>query len=152
MKKFGIFVAFVLLLVSLLVALGEPAGAESVYVVIRDGTYLNGREHPSTKAHITMRLFNGDKLEVVSFNGEWVEVVGGESGTSFVKAEYLSEVKNPVSYINISGGRVRVRKSPFSNQAVSWIKSGQTVTITRQILGWGYTHGGWVDLSYFQPK
>ena len=152
MRKFGIFVAGALLLISLLVALGEPAGAESIYVVIREGTYLNGRQYPSTKAHITMRLFNGDELEAISFNGEWVEVVGGESGTSFVKTEYLSEVKDPVSYINVSDGRVRVRKSPSSNQTVCWIKAGQAVTITREILGWGYTHGGWVDLSYFDLK
>lgn len=152
MKPFTAFLLILAILLSALLLLGHPAVAETVYVSIREGTYLNGREHPSTRSHITMRLFNGDALEIVSFDGEWVEVEGGESGTSFVKAEYLSEVNSPVSYTNTSGGRVRVRRSPSNSTAIDWIRSGETIAISKVIAGWGYTHGGWVDLSFFEAK
>ena len=102
MRRFFVFFVTAIAIILLIVFLGEPASAETLYVSIREGTYLNGREFPSTKSHITMRLFNGDSVEAISFNGEWVEVRGGESGTSFIKSQYLSELIKPVYYENIS--------------------------------------------------
>lgn len=152
MRQFLIFLLSALLLASILFFLGHPAEAETVYVSIREGTYLNGRMRPSTRSCVTMRLFNGDSLEVVSFDGEWVQVVGGESGTSYVKAEYLSELSSPVQYTNVSGGRVRIRKAPSSSKAIGWVGANQTILISRQISGWGYYRNGWVDLSFFEAK
>lgn len=152
MRKFWMLIIIALQLFILIFAFEQPAKSETLYVSIREDTYLNGRERPSTKSFITMRLFNGDVLEAITFDGEWVEVVGGESGTSFVKAEYLSELKIPVFYTNVSGGRVRVRKTPQSSKTVAWIASNDTIKISRKIMDWGYTHGGWVNLSYFEKK
>ena len=150
MRKLLIFIIIVLQLIVLLFMLSEPASGETLYVSIREGTYLNGRERPSTKAGITMRLFDGDAVDAIAFDGEWVEVIGGESGTSFVKAQYLSKLKEPAMYVNASGGRVRVRKTPQSSKITAWIGSDDIIKISKQIMNWGYTHGGWVDLSYFE--
>lgn len=146
----GFMIAFLIFLV--IFNLNHIAASETLYVCIDKHTYLNGRARPSKKAEITMRLYDGDDVEAIRFCDEWIEVIGGESGTSFIKADYLSEIKSPVVYVNASKGRVRVRKTPDSNQTVSWIKAGETIKITRQIMGWGYTHGGWVDLQYFSKK
>ena len=99
MKKF-----FVLILVAFL--LFSTTKAETVYVRISDDSYLNGRAEPHKRAEVTMKLYNGDSLEAVGFHGEWIEVVGGESGTSFCKAQYLSEIKDPVLYTNTSGNMI----------------------------------------------
>ena len=154
-RSFVFCVVVAAILAIALLLLGEPAQAENasvVYVSIREGTFLNGRMKPSTKSSITMRLFNGDMLEAISFDGEWVEVIGGESGTSYVKAQYLSELQEPAYFRNVSGGRVRVRKSPESSRTTAWVSSGQRIKISRVLLGWGYTKDGWVDLQYFQKE
>lgn len=130
----------------------SSACAQTVFVSISPSSYLNGRARPSTKSEITMRLYKGDELEAISFSGEWVEVVGGETGTSFCKAIYLSEINEPVWFINTSGGRVRVRKTPVDGKSTGWISSGDTIKVTKIVMGWGYTSLGWVDLSYFTQK
>lgn len=145
MRKVLVFFVSALLFLS-------SANAQTVYVCISEDSYLNGRARPSTRAEITMRLYNGDELEVVRFCGEWVEIIGGESGTSFCKAKYVSEVKDPVFCVNASGGRVRIRSSAIDGKGVGWVKAGGTVKVTRQLLGWGYIGTGWVDLSYFEAN
>jgi uncharacterized protein YgiM (DUF1202 family) len=126
------------------------ANAENdiLYVCVDEGSFLNGRSGPSKKADVTMRLYSGDKVEVVDIVDGWVEIIGGESGTSFVDSHYVSETKEPYKMINTSGGRVRVRDSIDGN-AVGYVKAKGVVTIERTILGWGYTGHGWVMLSYF---
>ena len=151
-RAFVLCVVVATLLSLALLFLGSPAEAETVCVSIREGTYLNGRMKPSTKSSVTMRLFNGDELEAVALAGEWVEVIGGESGTSFVKAQYLNEIKSPVYYRNISNGRVRVRKTPEGNQTVAWIPKNKCVKVSRQLMGWGRINDGWIDLQYFQKE
>lgn len=124
--------------------------ATSHYVNISEGTYLNGREKPSKKSFITMRLFRGDKVNVLGFSGDWAEVEGGESGTSFVKAKYLSTILEPVRFRNVSSGRVRVRTEPVSGSTAAWLSSGKTVTVLSIVSGWGRIASGWIDLSYFE--
>lgn len=141
------------LLVILVVFLFTPLFSclsESHYVIISEGTYLNGREKPSKKACITMRLFRGDVVDVIGFSGDWAEVYGGESGTSFIKAKYLSTILEPAKYQNISGGRVKVRKEPVSGSTAAWISTGKTVTVHAIVSGWGRISSGWIDLSYFE--
>jgi hypothetical protein len=130
----------------------SSACAETVYVCVSEDSYLNGRARPSTKAEITMRLYNGDELEAVSFSNDWVEVIGGESGTSWCKAIYLSEIKEPLWFVNTSGGRVRARKTPVDGKGTGWVSSRDTIKVTKIVMGWGYTSIGWVDLSYFTQK
>lgn len=124
--------------------------AASHFVIISEDTYLNGREKPSKRSFITMRLFRGDQVEVIGFSGDWAEVIGGESGTSFVKAKYLSTILEPAKYRNTSGGRVKVRTHPVSGSTAAWISSGKTVTVQAIVSGWGRISSGWIDLSYFE--
>lgn len=124
--------------------------ATSHFVNISEGTYLNGREKPSKKACITMRLFRGDQVEVVGFSGDWAEIEGGESGTSFVKLKYLSTILEPAKYKNVSGGRVKVRSHPISGKTTAWVSSGKTITVHSVVSGWGNIASGWVDLSFFE--
>lgn len=124
--------------------------SESHYVMISEESYLNGREKPSKKAFITMRLFRGDVVDVIGFSGDWAHIIGGESGTSFVKAKYLSTILEPVKYQNVSCGRVKVRTHPVSGSTAAWISSGKTVTVHSIVSGWGRISSGWIDLSYFE--
>lgn len=153
MKQFLAFIIISAILIAFLLIMGSPpAAAETLYVCVSDDSYLNGRAKPSTRSEVTMRLYNGDAVEAVAIHGEWVEVVGGESGTSFCKAAYLNSMKNPTFYTNTSGGRVRVRKSPGDGQGVGWISAGDMIKVTKVIMGWGCTNAGWVDLCYFTQQ
>lgn len=97
-----------------------------------------------------MKIPNGDTVEALSTKDGWVEVVGGESNTSWCKAEYLSSVQDAVSFRNTSGCRVFVRDG-IEGAKTGVIRANKAITVTRQIFGWGYTDSGWVDLQFFTP-
>lgn len=126
----------------------EEVEYDILYVCVSEGSFLNGRIAPSKNADVTMKLYPGDTVEVVSVVDGWVEIVGGESGTSFVDSRYVSETNEPYKMINTSGGRIRMRDS-IDGKTISYVKAKGIVTIERTILGWGYTGRGWVQLSYF---
>lgn len=126
--------------------ISTSASAETLYVT---ATKLNGRAKPTKNSTVEMRLERGDAVEPLRFQNGWVEVVGGEFGTAWLSMDYLSEIKEPKKFQNISGGRVKVRKSP-EGKHVDWIKTGKVVTVERIISGWGYTSRGWIDLQYFE--
>ena len=109
--------------------------AETLYVCT-DGDDLNGRERPDKHSPIMMKIPNGDTVEALSTKDGWVEVVGGESNTSWCKAEYLSSVQEAVSFRNTSGGRVFVREC-IEGAKTGVIRANKAITVTRQIFGWG---------------
>jgi len=115
-------------------------------------TELNGRANPNKHARVECYFSYGESVETtgsVSRDGKWVEVYGGETGTVWCSIDYLSETNGNSEYVNISGGRVRIRKTP-DGKSVDWVKTNDTVTISRIVNGWGYIKNkGWVDLNYF---
>lgn len=119
-----------------------------LYVSVHKGSYLNGRAEPNKHSEVTMKLYYGDTVEFVGRSGEWIEIRGGETGTSFVDSRYVSETINSFTATNVSGGRVRVRSS-IEGRSVGYVKAGQTVTVERTISGWGYIGSGWIKLEYF---
>lgn len=131
--------------------LASTATAETLYVCT-NGDDLNGRAAPSKNADIEMRIPNGEKVEAVSYSGGWVEVLGGETGTVWCKAEYLSSVQESTEYRNSSGGRVFVRNGIEGAKTGLVVRANGIVTVTRQINGWGYIGKGWVNLKYFDQK
>lgn len=143
-------IVFILLTAFLTCCAYTDAFAEDIlYVCVHRGSYLNGRAEPDRHAEVTMKLYSGDTVEVVGRHGEWVEIRGGESGTSFVDGRYVSETINSFTATNVSGGRVRVRSS-IEGRSVGYVKAGQTVTVERTMSGWGYIGSGWIKLDYFE--
>lgn len=127
------------------------ATAETLYVCT-SGDDLNGRAAPSKNADIEMRIPNGDIVEAVSYSGGWVEVLGGETGTVWCKAEYLSSTQEAAEYRNSSGGRVFVRDGIEGAKTGLVVQANGIVTVARQINGWGYIGKGWVNLKYFDQQ
>lgn len=149
MKRFLAIVFLLLFIWSVVALLSHSANAEILYsCTIRDD--LNGRSRPSTSASIEMRIPPGEPVEAVSFKDGWVEVVGGEGGTSWCKAEYLSSTQDAVYFKNTSGGRVFLRDG-IEGAKNGVVKANRVVLVTRQVFGWGYIGSGWVNLSYFTP-
>lgn len=127
----------------------SPGFGETLFVVT-NGDYLNGRARPDKNAPIEARFDNGDAVEALSIQNGWVEVIGGETGTVWCKAEYLSDSQSDsATYRNTSGGRVFVRSEP-SGKKTGRIDAGKKVKVSRQIGNWGYIGSGWVDLSFFE--
>lgn len=114
---------------------------------------LNGRYAPR-KTGIIEALF--DKGAPVKATGRWskdmlwIEVYGGECGTVWCKAEYLSEITDPIIMENSSNGRIKIRSKPGKNgRIVGYVKRDQKITVNQIVLGWGRTKKGWIDLLYF---
>ena len=127
----------------------ESALGNQLYVT---ATELNGRSQPNKHSSIECRFSRGDTVEttgVISNDGGWVEVIGGETGTVWCSADYLSETRDSAKYVNTSGGRVRLRKTP-EGKFVGWVQTNEQITVARIVNGWGYIKDkGWVDLQYF---
>lgn len=147
-KVLPVIIFFLALWAFLLLAVWAAAG-ETLYVCTeRDD--LNARYAPTTASTIEMRLPPGEEVEAISYKDGWVEIVGGESGTSWCKAEYLSSTLEPAFFTNISGGRVFLRESIEGKKNGS-VRANKTILVTRQVFGWGFIGNGWVDLRFFEP-
>ena len=152
-RKSAFFVFVFLFITALFLFLYHPlfGVAETLYVRT-NGDYLNGRSQPDKHASVEAHFDNGDQVEAVSTSGGWVEVVGGETGTVWCKAEYLSSsALEGALYRNTSGGRVFVRSEPCGAKT-GRVEANKTVTVQNVVDGWGYIGTGWVDLSYFSKE
>ncbi len=113
---------------------------------------LNGRDEPSMSGDVEARFFQGDELTALGYKNGWVEVVGGETGTVWCKAEHLTEYAVDAKYTNTSGGRVFIHAELGDgrsdlNRAV---EHGKRATITRVLYGYGYMGKGWIDLCFME--
>lgn len=140
---------FVLKIVTALSILCYSTAAAENYYVIAD--FLNGRAAPSKNSSVEARFECGDIVTPIQLNENgWVEVYGGETGTVWCKAEYVSACSSPIYYE--AEKTVNLRKNPsYESKIVSKIKKGRTMKISAEVFGWGYIRKqGWVDLSYFR--
>lgn len=138
-----------LMMVLLMTFLSNFAAASTSLYCVADR--LNGREKPSKNSNIEAHFEYGEELEVVGYDGDWVEVIGGETGTVFVNAQYVASSLETTKYKNISSGRVIVRDAPNGNKKKDYVKAKKTVTISAVIDNWGYIKNrGWINLDYFE--
>ena len=138
----------------LMLALAWVADAETMYVHVRDGTYLNGRRDPNMQSPILMTMGRGDDVEVTSVNNGWAEILGGEAGSCWCCVDYLADYSPDESaalYTVVSNGRVRVRQSP-DGKAVGYARNGDTVTVRFILDGWAYIGEGYVMAEYLERR
>lgn len=124
----------------------EPTAIE-MYVL---ASQLNGRDRPSKKAHIEARFDYGETVQCTgkwSDDMQWLEVKGGESGTCWCKAKYLTERFNSFKVENEHKTRIKIRNWP-EGKVRSYLGAGKTIEITQVLLGWGKCSRGWIDLGY----
>ncbi len=150
MKRYLALFAAVWLMLALAWA-AEAAADTTMYVHVRDGTYLNGR-HDATKNSATeMRLYRGDAVEVVKLDGGWAEIIGGEAGTCWCCVDYLAEYppdQDASLYTVVANGRVRVRQSP-DGKTERYLQDGDIVEVRFVVDGWAcLVDGGYVMAEY----
>lgn len=151
MKRAASFFCKMFIVITSLIIVSEIDAAlgEKLFVT---ATELNGRASPNKNARVECYFSRGEEVKTtgaISNDGKWVEIIGGETGTVWCSIDYLSETNGSHKYMNTSGGRVRIRKTP-GGKSIAWVKTLDTVTISRIVNGWGYINNkGWVDLSYF---
>lgn len=124
-------------------------GEERTMYVIAD--LLNGRAWPTTKSRQEAFFEYGDQVTATgkwSEDKQWIEIKGGEGGTVWCKAQYLTERMNSFTASNEGRKSVRIRKSPVNGKVVGYLKGGRTLEITQVILGWGKCGKGWIDMEY----
>ena len=111
---------------------------------------LNGRAEPSKKATVEARFDKGDALTTTgewSEDHHWIEVIGGETGTVWVYADYVSERKGYIFVINSEYKKVKIRARPFDGKITGYLKRNKIIDVTNEVLGWGKTKYGWIDMS-----
>lgn len=143
--------AFVLILLSVLMALLGWARAETIaYVSISDGV-LNVRSKPAINAEKVGYLEPGETVVVLSYEDGWALCeVHFEASTGYVKAEYLMlDPDASGEYVNTSGGRARIRDG-MGGKLVSWLKAGATVNVSSWSEDddgnrWAFIGKGWVS-------
>ena len=125
---------------ALLLALSAVGGqAQTYYADITKGT-LNIREGPGLDNAVIGSLYPGDEVESVESKDGWTHIKADiEAGGGWVKSEYLSTRYGVTgTYINHTGGRIRVRDSAGGKNVVRWVKAGKTVTVK----SWAEDHKG----------
>lgn len=133
------------------------ANAETMYVVVNDGSHLNARYAPVT-GNIEAKLLRGWEVEVLDIKNGWAKIIGyGESNICYVKSEYLSEEPppdiekcEPVIY-TVTTNKVRLRENP-NGKKVRWLYKGNRVTVigwvTVDNICWAYTDTGYIMAEY----
>ena len=129
------------------------ADALTLYAAHKEGD-LNIRQSPNGKR--VGYLSPGDRGEYIRQDGEWVLLaLGIEDGKGWVNAQYLTV--DPAAagrYVNASGGRVRIRKTP-GGKAAGWLGIGKTVEVLSVLPDengelWGRTKKGYIALKYLE--
>lgn len=145
----GYFVFFIAMFLFVFY-LQSASASEFLYV---KADMLTGRYRPDIHSNKEAYFSNGELVEAidVSKNG-WVEVYGGESGTVWCKAEYLSSVLEKTEWKNYTSGSVYYRAAPHPEaKRLGKIRSGKEIVVSSQVFGWGYIENkGWVNLEYFE--
>lgn len=116
---------------------------------------LNGRANPRKTSFIEAKFDQGDILQATgdwSEDHHWIEVVGGETGTVWVYADYVSERKKIFTVVNKNYKTVKIRSRPVDGRVIGYVKKGRKIEITQVVLGWGKCKTGWVDLYYLEEK
>ena len=114
---------------------------------------LLGRARPSRKAKIEARFDKGDVLIATgdwSPDHHWIEVYGGETGTVWVYADYVSERKAHIFVVNENYKKVKIRARPFDGKITGYLKKGKMIDVTNVVLGWGKTEKGWIEMFYVE--
>ena len=114
---------------------------------------MNGRTNPRKTAFIECRFDHGDKLTATgewSEDNHWIEVYGGESGTVWVYADYVSERKEGFTVKNLDHQQVKIRSRPVDGKLKGYLKKNKTIEVDQVVLGWGKTPRGWIDLDYVE--
>lgn len=125
----------------------QPIGQATVSVRRGD---LNGRERPDIHSPKVARFPDGETISIYEIRGDWALTDGGETGTCWVHADYLT-TEDAGSYTVISNGRLRVRSTP-DGDTVGWLQPGQSVDMLAIFGGWARTESGWVMAEYLEKR
>lgn len=141
----------VLAVVVILVCICEHAFGSEMVPMRVIASQLNGRAWPTRKSQLEAFFDYGDIVQATgkwSDDHDWVEIKGGESGTVWCDARYLTERMDHFIASNEGRRSVKIRKHPVDGKVVGYLRGGKTLKITQVVLGWGRCDRGWIDLGY----
>lgn len=146
----GRFIRRLMAIMILIALLFTQALCEGTKVIVI-ASQLNGRLSPSKSAHREAMFDRGDVLTATgrwSKDHKWIEVNGGESGTVWCDIRYVSERTDTFMITNYGNTAVKIRSKPVNGKVTGYLKKGKYMEVTQELLGWGKTEKGWIDLSY----
>jgi hypothetical protein len=124
----------------------------TMYVIVAEESWLNGRYEPDASSSIEARFPSGAAVEVYEASGAWAKVAGGECGYVWCAINYLSSTppgSEPETCTVQADGRIRVRKAP-GGELVRWLHAGDTVQVQCRLNGWAFIGDGYVLEKYLE--
>lgn len=141
------------------IALLWPAQAETMWVMVAEGSCLNGRSEPE-HGDIEARLLPGWEVDVLERRDGWARIAGyGESGSCWVCDDYLTAHKpgermscQPVR-MRTTAQKLRVRSCP-GGEVLRRLPRGAVVTVDGWMdvggVRWADVGDGWVMMEYLK--
>jgi uncharacterized protein YgiM (DUF1202 family) len=152
-KAIKIYLLVVIFALGLIFGRLATAGAETMYVTVREDSYLNGRESPDRHSQVLCRFSAGDEVNVLEVQDGWAKLdYGGEAEYSFVSLDYLSSSQEGTTTMYVAAnGRVRIREKPdYNGETVGYVRDGDSVTVSLVFGGWAKTQRGWINTTYLE--
>lgn len=140
-------------------ALLWPAKAETMWVLVDDGSHLNGRSEPM-HGDIEARLLTGWEVDVLETREGWARIAGySESGSCWVCMDYLTVDRpgermacRPVR-MRTTADKLRVRSCP-GGEVLRRLRIGAAVTVDGWMdvggVRWADVGDGWVMMEYLE--
>jgi len=154
-KAIKIYLSLILIVLGMIFGRLATAGAETIYVTVREDSYLNGRESPDRHSQVLCRFSAGDEVNVLDVQDGWAKLdYGGEAECSYVSLDYLSGSKDGYAcQMTVeSNGSVRIRNNPNGEKVVGKLRNGDVVNVAFVFGGWAKIDRGWVDATYLTAK
>lgn len=152
-KAIKIYLSLILIVLELIFWHLATAGAETMYVTVREDSYLNGRESPNRHSQMLCRFSAGDEVNVLDVRDGWAKLdYGGEAKCSYVSLDYLSSSQEGTTTMYVAAnGRVRIREKPdYNGETVGYVRDGDSVTVSLVFGGWAKTPQGWINTTYLE--
>ena len=95
---------------------------------------VNVRASNSTSSEIIEQYSKGESLEVVGYDGEWLQFVHPTQGVAYISGEFV-EFSETDAYI--SKNNVNIRKGPTTtSEVLGKFQTGDVITVTGAGLNW----------------
>lgn len=125
----------------------------STHVIVTQND-INVRVDSTVSAPSLGYLKQGEKLEVISQNYEWLKVRLPERFNCYVSSSYIEKLSETKGEVTASSLNLREEPSLYSN-VLGQAKKGEIITIIEEVDGWykieGYPYlSGWVHSKFLR--
>ena len=153
----ALLLALVLLVVLMDIATAEEA-ADTRYVLVDSGSWLNIRERPEAHAEVIIRMERGDALQVDSVSADGWAAVDRAGDSGYCRVEFLCDsLPDTETLCTATVDKLRVRSLPDTRAtAVKKLRKGDQAAVaaflTLDGTRWAHVAGGFIMADYLTAE